>query len=124
MFTYTVTYRIDPNLQLVVGQWTHLVFTLRESVGTLYMNGLQISQTNTMYVPRNVNRTLNYIGKSNWDGVGNLWADLDELRLYNRSMTHAEVNYLFLQQASAQASSLNKYIYRVFFYIFKILIIP
>ena len=110
VYIYNYGSSVDPNMQLIIGQWTHLVFTLKESVGTLYMNGLQISQTNTMYVPRNVNRTLNYVGKSNWDGVSNLWADLDDLRFYNRSMTQAEVNYLFLQQASAQTSNLNKYI--------------
>ena len=98
---------IDPNLPLIIGQWTHLVFTLSETTGSLYMNGLLISQNNIMYVPRNINRTSNYVGKSNLNGHGNLWADLDDLRFYNRSMTQAEVNYLFLQQIKNQ--NLNNY---------------
>ena len=77
---------IDPNSPLIIGQWTHLVFTLSETTGSLYMNGLLISQTNNMYSARNINRTSNYIGKSNWANEGNLWADLDDLRFYNRSM--------------------------------------
>ena len=100
----------EPGLPFVLGQWTHMVFTLCDTVGYLYMNGLLISQANYMIAPRNVNRASNYVGKSNLDGQGNLWADLDELRFYNRSMTQAEVNYLFLQQASAQTSSLNRYL--------------
>ena len=103
---------VEPSLTLVLGQWTHLVFTLSGSNGALYMNGLLISQSSDLFTPRNINRTLNYIGKDNWnsylDGNGNLWADLDDLRFYNRAMSQAEINYLFLQQASTQASNLNR----------------
>ena len=103
---------VEPSLTLVLGQWTHLVFTLSGSTGALYMNGLLIGQGSDLFTPRNINRTLNYIGKDNWnsflDGNGNLWADLDDLRFYNRAMSQAEINYLFLQQASTQASSLNR----------------
>ena len=79
----------DPSLT-VVGEWYHLVFTLNGTFGTLYMNGIKINQACDMYVPRNVNRTYNY--------VGNLWGELDELRFYKRSMLPSEVNYLFLEQ--------------------------
>ena len=112
--TYTGTNGryITSTTALTIGAWTHLVFTLSGSTGALYMNGLLIGQGSDLFTPRNINRTLNYIGKDNWnsflDGNGNLWADLDDLRFYNRAMSQAEINYLFLQQASTQASSLNR----------------
>ena len=99
---------LEPSLPLIIGQWTHLVFTLSGSIGTLYMNGLQISQSFDMYAPRNVNRTLNYVGKSNWVGEANFWGDLDDFRIYNRPLSQSEVNYLFLQQPNPQASNLIK----------------
>ena len=55
-----------------------------------------------MYIPRNVNRTLNYIGKSYSDSERNLWMDLDDLQFYKKSMTQADVNGLFLQQIKGQ----------------------
>ena len=102
----------EPSLPLIIGQWAHLVFTLSENTGFFYMNGLLVSQTNGIYFPFNILRESNYIGKSSrWNEDGNLWADLDELRFYNRSMSQAEVNYLFLQQqVNAQSSGLNKYV--------------
>ena len=102
---------VDPSLPLIIGQWTHLVFTLSGSTGTLYMNGLKISQSFDMYAPRNVNRTFNYVGKSNWVGDANFWGDVDDLRIYNRPLSQSEVNYLFLQQPNPQASNLIKYVF-------------
>ena len=93
---------LESSLPLIIGQWTHLVFTQSDSTGTLYMNGLKISQNSDMYIPRNVNRALNFIGKSYSDSERNLWMDLDDLQFYKKSMTQAEVNGLFLQQIKGQ----------------------
>jgi hypothetical protein len=112
MFFKNYESRIDASFTLVLGQWTHWVFTLSDTVGSFYANGLLIVQTNDMFIPRNINRTSNYIGKSNWDWQGNLWADLDDLRIYNRSMSQAEINALFLQQAKKESSNLLGFIKR------------
>ena len=74
---------------LVIGEWTHLVFTLNGTLGSLYMNGTLTAQS-SMCVPNNVIRSPNYIGKSHW-ADGNLNADLDDLRFYNRSITLSEI---------------------------------
>ena len=103
--------RLDTSYNLVLGQWTHFVFTLSDTVGSLYINGLLTNQNENMFSPRNLNRTSNYIGKSS--GYSNfLWADLDDLKIYNRSMSSAEVNYLYLQQMKTGSSNSLGYIKR------------
>ena len=87
---------IETSNRLSIGQWAHLVITSSENSCSFYVNGLLTVQTNDMYIPRNVNRTSNYIGRSG--EYYNLWADLDDLRIYNRSMSQAEINALFLEQ--------------------------
>ena len=83
--------RVDSNLALIRGQWTHLAVTLNEMTGSIYINGLLAGQAFDVYVPRYANRTLNYIGKSCSGSVGNLWADLDDLRIYNRALSQSEI---------------------------------
>ena len=94
---------------LSIGQWTQLVFTFNENIGSVYMNGLLTGQKNDINTPKNINATLSYIGKSTWIENGNLWADLDDLRIYNRSLSQAEVNSLFLQQVNKGSSNLLGY---------------
>jgi hypothetical protein len=98
---------IETSNSLTIGQWTHLLFTSSENSGSVYMNGLLIGKTNNIFTPRNINRTSNYIGRS--DGYSNLWADLDDLKIYNRSMSPAEINALFLQQVKTASSNLLGY---------------
>ena len=83
--------KVDSNLALINGQWTHLVVTLNEITGSIYINGLLVGQAFDVYVPRYANRTLNYIGKSCSADDGNLQADLDDLRIYNRALSQSEV---------------------------------
>jgi hypothetical protein len=99
---------IETSNRLTIGQWAHLGITSSENNCSFYINGLLIVQTNDMYIPRNINRTSNYIGRSG--EYYNLWADLDDLRIYNRSMSQAEINALFLQQLKTGSSNLLRYI--------------
>ena len=89
---YNVNYDqvVTSNKSLIIGAWTHLVFTLNGTLGSLYMNGTLTAQS-SMLVPNNVMRSPNYIGKSHWTADGNLNADLDDLRFYDRSITNSEI---------------------------------
>jgi hypothetical protein len=80
--------RLISSTPLNLGAWTHLVFTLNGTLGSIYLNGTLTAQ-NSIYVPNNVIRSPYYIGKSHWPD-GNLNADLDDLRFYNRSITPSE----------------------------------
>ena len=75
-------------------QWVHLAYTLRGKTWTLYMNGLKTTEVKT-FVPEDVIRKTNYIGKSHWSHDRNLNGDLDELRFYNRALNQTEIYQLF-----------------------------
>ena len=79
------------NMYLTNGQWTHLVVTQNEISSYIYINGILAAQVFNSEIPRYANRTTNYIGKSCSSSVGNLWADLDDLRIYNRALSQSEV---------------------------------
>ena len=87
---------VTSNLSFVYGQWTHLVATLSGTTGSIYLNGMLAAQSNNMLSPRNVNRTSNYIGRD-FSGQVSLWADLDDLRIYNKSMNQSDVYNLFIE---------------------------
>ena len=86
---------ISSSINNLYGQWTHIAATLSESTGYLYLNGILAAQSNNMYIPRNVNRTSNYVGIDS--GQASLWADLDDLRIYNKPMNQSDVYNLFIE---------------------------
>ena len=90
-FISTFESKLASNLALITGQWTHLVVTLNEMTGSIYINGLLTSQVFNIYTPKYVNRTSNFIGKSCSADDGNLQADLDDLRIYNRALSQSEI---------------------------------
>ena len=84
---------LDSNTDIVLNEWIHLAVTFDGSKASFYYNGI-FSGSSPQYQPRNVIRSTNYIGKSNWpqDELAN--AVFDELRIYNRVLTQNEINSL------------------------------
>ena len=58
-YSYSNNYITSP-ISLLRGKWTHLVVTLSGTTGSIYLNGMLASQSNYMYIPRNINRTTNF----------------------------------------------------------------
>ena len=83
--------QLTSNLALSIGQWTYLVVTLIENTASIYINGILAAQVFNSEIPTYANRTLNFIGKSCSANDGNLWADLDDLRIYNRALSQSEI---------------------------------
>ncbi|NES04562.1 MAG: hypothetical protein F6K22_18040 [Okeania sp. SIO2F4] len=74
------------------GKWLYLAVTVDESrKGTLYKNGEQVGN-GTLNLPNNINRTKNYIGKSNWSADQLFHGKMSNLRLYNRALSPEEIN--------------------------------
>lgn len=79
---------------LPLNQWVHLAATLRSNVGTIYVNGVAAA-FGTVTGPNATNRTLNYIGRSNWappiagDGYAN--AIFDEVRIWKVARSAADL---------------------------------
>ena len=95
------------SLALIRGQWLHLAATLSGTTGSVYINGILAGQTSGLFIPRNINRTSNYVGKNNWEGYGNIWAELDDLRIYDRALCQSELYDLIYLTSSLNTANSN-----------------
>jgi fibronectin type 3 domain-containing protein len=78
--------------QLATGQWVHLAVTLSANTLKLYVNGTLAGTTNNVPVrPVDIDPTLNYLGKSQFAADALFNGRIDDLRIYNRELTAAEV---------------------------------
>jgi hypothetical protein len=85
---------------LEAGVWTHVATTIDKSGHTtLYKNG-EVLKTGSCHLPGQVNRTLNYIGKSNWTQDGYFHGKMAEVRVWNIARSPADIQ-------SSQYSRLN-----------------
>ena len=82
--------RVQTVSSLVIGSWAHVAFTLNGTTAKIYLNGTFVALTPFM-TPSNTLRTRNYIGRSNTSGIGYLNADLDDLMIFNRSLSDSEI---------------------------------
>ena len=55
VFNVNSNQRVISSRSLIIGAWTHLVYTLNGTLGSVYMNGTLTAQ-NSIYVPNNVKR--------------------------------------------------------------------
>ena len=74
--------------------WSFICATFDGTTLIIYINGVNVGSTiiSTQRTPSILSQ--NYIGKSNWAGDGYTSSLIDELRIYNRSLTLAEINQL------------------------------
>ncbi len=70
--------------------WTHVTLRLRNSIGWVYING-QYTKAGVLTPPDSVVRTLNFIGKSNWENDGYADMLIDEVKLYNLALEPDEI---------------------------------
>jgi hypothetical protein len=71
------------------------VFTLSGTNARIYVNGVEVANTKAN-LPKCLNRTSIYVGKSNVDNDNNPNANgiFDEMRLYNRALSIGEIQSL------------------------------
>ncbi|MBK1987689.1 hypothetical protein A0J48_009095 [Sphaerospermopsis aphanizomenoides BCCUSP55] len=78
-----------PN-SLEMGKWTHLAVTIDKSgVAKFHQDG-KLILSKPFHLPDNVNRTLNYIARSNWND-GYFEGQILELRLWNIARSQEEI---------------------------------
>ncbi len=87
--------------------WSHVVVTLDSSkVQTVYFNGVSVgSRTATAMFTGNSNWNIGrwvLSGTENWDGL------IDEVRVYNRALTEAEIKQLYKAGSSFHPNVTNK----------------
>jgi fibronectin type 3 domain-containing protein len=83
---------------LPTGVWTHVAVTLSGTVGTLYVNGVQVAQNAAMTLnPTSLGvTTQNYLGKSQFTSDPYLNGKIDDFKIFNRALTSTEVASLAL----------------------------
>ncbi len=82
--------------------WVHLAYTLSGNVVKVYKNGLLWFEGVTNQTPRNVTRQNNYFGKSNWAADGYANCMIDDIRIYNRTLSQSEITNLYKEKSWPQ----------------------
>jgi hypothetical protein len=79
-----------------LGRWTHFAATVDVNVATLYINGGEVASGTFTFGPNTVASMAigNTTGKNGDAQTQTFNGDLDEVRIYNRALTAAEVAYL------------------------------
>jgi len=80
------------------GVWRHLVWTI-DSLGNflVYLNGVLHSSFPAVFYPRNILRTLNYLGKDNLGVNRYTNGALDEFYMFPKVLTITQVQTLYQQ---------------------------
>ena len=89
-------------------QWVHLAATLANNTATIYTNGV-MAISGTVKAPNAVNRTNNYVARSNWAADSYANAIFDELRIWNVALTQAQITNNFLTTLSGSEPGLVAY---------------
>jgi hypothetical protein len=93
-FLNTGTYRPSTisSQNLNLAQWTHIAYVLSKPNGYIYFNGvLKATISNCNYYPDDILRTSNFVGSSNNPADGSLNCIIDELKMFNRSLSQNEI---------------------------------
>ena len=87
-------YECISSTAFTLNTWTFTVVSFSGSDVSIYMNGVRTGLLSSNVMPSNLTRVNNYVGKSNsaMDGVS--YSILDDLRIYNRCLSSAEINNL------------------------------
>jgi hypothetical protein len=85
--------RIDTTQVFPTGVWKHVAVTLAGGVGVLYLDGVEVGRNSAMTLtPASLGLTTqNYVGRSQFAGDPYLDGRVDDLRIYNRALSTAEV---------------------------------
>jgi arabinan endo-1,5-alpha-L-arabinosidase len=84
-------YHFDSPRPIPLNQWSFLAATLSGTTLKIFINGIQTNIITDAYIPRNVLRSVNYIGKSHWVADAYANADFDELKIHNRALSQQEI---------------------------------
>lgn len=90
--------RIDTAAPMPTGSWQHLAVVLGAAGGTIYIDGQPAATTAVTLRPADLGTTTrNYFGRSQYSYDPYLDGELDQVRLYDRALSAAEIMALFTQ---------------------------
>ena len=82
---------LDSSKAIPTNTWTHIAAVLNGNNASLYLNCSMTDSTIESYTARNVVRSYNYIGKSNWGSDSLANARFRNVRIYNRGLSQSEI---------------------------------
>jgi hypothetical protein len=91
-------------------EWTHVTLRLTAHLGWLYING-NFVKIGLLQQPDDVTRTINYIGRSNWQNDGFADVLLDEFRIYKIALSPEEIKANYRQEITNPQSDTNLIVY-------------
>jgi hypothetical protein len=83
-----------------IGEWTHVAVTLIGNTGTLYFNGSAVALGSVTIDPAAFSPTINYLGESQFAADPLFNGVIDDLRIYNRGLSSAEITALAVPPAA------------------------
>ena len=90
VFEGTACYSMVAGTTFSLYQWYHIAVTMQGTIGYIYING-NLAYSLIMFGPNTVNRTSNFIGRSNNASIPNSNFFIDDLRIYFGAMNSTQV---------------------------------
>ena len=83
-------YVSTPTVAFTLNTWFHIAATLSRTTGLIYINGA-LAANGSVYEPRSILRTQNYIGSAYQLGYTSVSAYYDDITFFNTTITAAQV---------------------------------
>lgn len=100
--------RVDATTQLVADTWAHVAITKTGNVGTIYVDGVAAGTGTLDLSPADLGTTTNWLGRAQFPqtNIKFLNGTIDELQIFGRGLTSAEVAAVAQSQDAAGAADL------------------
>ncbi len=83
--------RVTADDVLVTGEWIHIAASIdADGIAVIYFNGAVVA-SGDVHIPSTLLRTNNFIGRSNWNNDAYFDGKMDEIALWNASLTQDEI---------------------------------
>jgi gliding motility-associated-like protein len=89
------TYADAPSATLPLSTWVHIAITLTGDTAMIYKNNTLWYTYKMIYTPCATTRTQCYFGKSNFPSDQYLSGKIDDIRIYNRSISASEIDSIY-----------------------------
>ncbi|MGE0076220.1 MAG: MBG domain-containing protein [Bacteroidales bacterium] len=94
---------------VTTGTWYHVAATISSSgTACIYVNGTLV-KSGTVYVPTNIERVNNWLGKSAWSGDVYFNGSLDEVSFWDKALTQSEIENCMVSGLTGTETSLVTY---------------
>jgi len=87
---------------IINNEWHHYAAVLDSNrTARIYRDGTLLA-SGTLYMPNPLNRTLNYIGRSNWTGDAYYAGGMDEFAIYDRPLSQTDIQAHYAARTNAE----------------------